>query len=107
MKGNKSILILERDHLLRFLYKEELADEGYITIFADDNRDVLQKIEEFSPDLFITNYEISSTESFTAMLHQTSEKRTYANNHQYCLSTGYDRCDIVTKWLSVSQKLQT
>lgn len=34
MKGNKSILILERDHLLRFLYKEELADEGYITIFC-------------------------------------------------------------------------
>ena len=65
---------MERNHQLQFLYKEELEDEGYITIFADDERDVLQKIKECSPDLFITNYQISSTESFTAMLHQTSEK---------------------------------
>jgi DNA-binding response OmpR family regulator len=74
MKGNKSILIMERDPLLRFLYEEELADEGYITIFADDDRDAWQKIKECSPDLFITNYQIPSTESFTAMLHQTNEK---------------------------------
>jgi len=60
--------------LLRWLYKEELEDEGYITIFADDDRDTLQKIKECSPDRFITNYQISSTESFTAMLHQTNEK---------------------------------
>ena len=74
MKGNKSILILERNHQLKFLYKEELADEAYITVFADDDRDAWQKIRECSPDLFITNYEISSTGSFTAMLHQTSKK---------------------------------
>jgi two-component system phosphate regulon response regulator PhoB len=74
MKEKESILILEKDRLLRCLYKEELEDEGYITIFAADDKDVFQKINEFSPDLFITNYQIPSTESFAAMLHKTSEK---------------------------------
>ncbi len=43
MKSNESILILEKNHLLKFLYKEELADEGYITVFADDDRDVCKR----------------------------------------------------------------
>jgi DNA-binding response OmpR family regulator len=74
MKSNESILILEKDHLLRLLYKDELADEGYVTIFADDDRDVMQKIREFSPELFITNYQITSVETFIDMLRYVREK---------------------------------
>jgi DNA-binding response OmpR family regulator len=99
MKGNELILILEKDRLLRWLYKEELEDEGYITILADDNRDVLQKIEEFSPDLFITNYEIPSTESFTAVLQQTSEKR----NEPIIINTAYPRDMIDATLLQVAE----
>jgi DNA-binding NtrC family response regulator len=75
MKSNESILILEKDHLLRLLYKDELADEGYVTIFADNDRGVMQKIREFSPELFITNYHhISSSEVFSEMLRHVKEK---------------------------------
>lgn len=74
MKSNESILILEKDHLLRLLYKDEFADEGYVTIFADDDRDVMQKIREFSPELFITNYHMSSSEAFSEMLRHVREK---------------------------------
>jgi DNA-binding response OmpR family regulator len=74
MKGNESILILEKDNLLRLLYKDELADEGYVTIFADDDRDVMHKIRAFSPELFITNYHGDSSEGFSGMLRHVSEK---------------------------------
>ena len=74
MKGNESILILEKDHLLRLLYKDELADEGYVTIFADDDREVMQKIREFSPGLFITNYHSTASIGFSEMLRHVREK---------------------------------
>ena len=74
MKKNESILLLEKDQLLRILYKDELSDEGYTTIFADDDNDALRKIKEFSPDLFITTYQNPSSKSFIDMLHYTREK---------------------------------
>ena len=74
MKSNESILILEKDHLLRLLYQEELADEGYVTIFADDDRDVMQKIREFSPELLITNYHSTASIGFSEMLRHVREK---------------------------------
>lgn len=72
---------------------------GISLFFADDNRDVLQKIEEFSPDLFITNYEIPSTESFAAMLHQTSEKR----HMPIIINTAYPRDMIDATLLQVAE----
>lgn len=75
MKSNESILILGKNHLFKFLYKEELEDEGYISVFADDDKDALRKIKEFSPYLFITNYQIaSSEETFIEMLRHINKK---------------------------------
>ncbi len=45
-----------------------------ISLFLQMMIEMFAKDKECSPDLFITNYQISSSESFTAMLRQTSEK---------------------------------
>jgi DNA-binding NtrC family response regulator len=74
IKSNESILILEKDHLLKLLYKDEFADEGYVTVFADNDSAVMQEIRAFSPELFITNYHMSSSEAFGEMLLPVRKK---------------------------------
>lgn len=47
------ILIVDDEEHIRFLYSEELADEGYEVITADSGDGLLELIEKEKPDLVI------------------------------------------------------
>jgi DNA-binding response OmpR family regulator len=47
------ILIVDDEEHIRFLYSEELSDEGYEVATADSGYQLLERIEEEKPDLVI------------------------------------------------------
>ncbi len=48
-----TILLVEDDQNQRALYKEELAEEGYRVVTADDGRAALKALKEHTPDLVV------------------------------------------------------
>ncbi len=49
----KKILIVDDEEHIRFLYSEELTEEGYEVITADSGYKLLEKIEKEKPDLVV------------------------------------------------------
>ena len=49
----KKVLIVDDEEHIRFLYSEELTDEGYEVITAESGYKLLEKIEEEKPDVVI------------------------------------------------------
>lgn len=47
------ILIVDDEEHIRFLYSEELADEGYEVITADSGFGLIERIEKEKPDLVV------------------------------------------------------
>ena len=47
------ILIVDDEEHIRFLYSEELADEGYEVVTADSGFKLLERIDAEKPDLII------------------------------------------------------
>lgn len=47
------ILIVDDEEHIRFLYAEELADEGYEVATADSGYKILERIEQEKPDLVV------------------------------------------------------
>jgi DNA-binding response OmpR family regulator len=47
------ILIVDDEEHIRFLYSEELSDEGYEVITADSGLGLLERIAEEKPDLIV------------------------------------------------------
>lgn len=47
------ILIVDDEEHIRFLYAEELTDEGYEVVTADSGFEILERIEREKPDLVI------------------------------------------------------
>ncbi|ADK84425.1 response regulator receiver protein [Desulfarculus baarsii DSM 2075] len=47
------ILIVDDEEHIRFLYAEELTDEGYEVATADSGFEILERIEREKPDLII------------------------------------------------------
>ncbi|UCE72082.1 MAG: response regulator [Nitrospiraceae bacterium] len=48
---NKKILVVDDEHNIRLLLKEELSDEGYDVILAENGSTALALIKEERPDL--------------------------------------------------------
>jgi DNA-binding response OmpR family regulator len=49
--GVKTILVVDDEESIRFLYREELEDEGYRVITASDGEEALRKLRKEAPDL--------------------------------------------------------
>lgn len=47
------VLIVDDEEHIRFLYSEELTDEGYKVITADSGFKLLERIEEEKPDVVV------------------------------------------------------
>ena len=47
----KTILVVDDEESIRFLYREELEDEGYRVILAADGEEALRKLQREKPDL--------------------------------------------------------
>lgn len=48
-----TILIVDDDRVIRFLYREELTYEGYNVITTDDCRNLFELIDDKNPDLVV------------------------------------------------------
>jgi DNA-binding response OmpR family regulator len=47
----KRILIVDDEENIRFLYKEELEDEGFVVELAQNGEEALEKLPLFKPDI--------------------------------------------------------
>ncbi|MBE9536391.1 MAG: response regulator [Proteobacteria bacterium] len=47
----KKILVVDDEENIRFLYKEELGDEGYEVVLASSGKEALELLEANKPDL--------------------------------------------------------
>jgi len=47
----KRILVVDDEESIRFLYKEELEEEGYIVECAKNGQEALEMLSDFKPDL--------------------------------------------------------
>ena len=47
----KKILIVDDEENIRFLYKEELEEEGFLVELAENGEEALKKLSGFQPDL--------------------------------------------------------
>ncbi len=63
----KKILIVDDEENIRFLYEQELFDEGYTTIQAKDGKDCLEKLQTESPDLIILDIRMPRMDGLEAI----------------------------------------
>ncbi len=49
--GTRTILVVDDEESIRFLYREELEDEGYRVITAADGEEAMRKVRKDKPDL--------------------------------------------------------
>ena len=47
----KKILVVDDEENIRFLYKEELEDDGFAVDLAKNGEEALEKLQHFHPDL--------------------------------------------------------
>ena len=47
----KKIMVVDDEENIRFLYKEELEDEGFVVELAKNGEEALEKLPEVKPDL--------------------------------------------------------
>jgi len=52
MAGEK-VLIVDDEENVRFLYEQELIDEGYQTVLARDGKECLEKVASEKPDVVL------------------------------------------------------
>ena len=64
--GNK-ILIADDDQNIRFLYEQELLDEGYQTVLARDGKECLEKVKKELPDLVLLDINMPKMDGLEAI----------------------------------------
>lgn len=91
----KTILIIDDSESHRFLLREELSEEGFKVMTANNNEEVLSKYREFNPDLIIMELRQKnvSEESFEEL------NRMYPNIPWIGYSTFIHCPDEFKKWV--------
>lgn len=62
-----TVLVVEDDLNQRTLYEEELIEEGYRVVTADDGRAALKAVQEHSPDLVIMDINMPMMDGLDAL----------------------------------------
>lgn len=65
--ANEKILIVDNEENIRFLYEQELMEEGYQTLLACDGKECLEKIETELPDLIILDIRMPKMDGLEAI----------------------------------------
>jgi len=93
----KKILVVDDEESIRFLYKEELEEEGFHVDLAKNGREALENIPDFKPDLITLDIKMPVMDGIEAL------KRIREVNRQLpvilCTAYGEYKHDLTT-WAS-------
>jgi CheY-like chemotaxis protein len=71
----KKILIVDDEESIRFLYKEELEDEGYMVECAKNGEEALEKLCLFKPDLISLDIKMPVMDGIEALKRIREKER--------------------------------
>ena len=71
----KKILIVDDEERIRFLYKEELEEEGYIVECAKNGEEALEKLAAFQPDLISLDIKMPVMDGIEALKRIREKER--------------------------------
>jgi len=63
----KKILVVDDEESIRFLYKEELEDEGFVVEIAKDGEEALAQLPLFKPDLITLDIKMPGMDGIEAL----------------------------------------
>jgi len=66
MAGEK-VLIVDDEENVRFLYEQELIDEGYQTVLARDGKECLEKVTAEEPDIVLLDIRMPRMDGLEAI----------------------------------------
>lgn len=66
MAGEK-VLIVDDEENVRFLYEQELIDEGYQTLLARDGKECLEKVASENPDIVLLDIRMPRMDGLEAI----------------------------------------
>jgi DNA-binding response OmpR family regulator len=96
------ILIVEDDRALRFLYEEELKEEGYEVLTAGTGEEALLQLEVGNPDLIILDMGMPGMNGIEVLRRMVGKDRkfsvilngSYPGYRQDSMSWGADACIV-------------
>jgi DNA-binding response OmpR family regulator len=65
----KTILVVDDEESIRFLYREELEEEGYRVITASDGEEALRKVKADNPDLITLDIRMPGMDGIEVLHH--------------------------------------
>jgi DNA-binding response OmpR family regulator len=71
----KRILIVDDEENIRFLYKEELEDEGFVVDLAKNGEEALAKVDQFQPDLITLDIKMPGLNGLEVLKRIREQKR--------------------------------
>lgn len=63
----KRILVVDDEESIRFLYKEELEEDGFIVELAENGKEAIDKIFTFKPDLITLDIKMPVMDGIEAL----------------------------------------
>lgn len=63
----KKILIVDDEESIRFLYKEELEEDGFVVELAKNGKEALEKLSHFKPDLITLDIKMPVMDGIEAL----------------------------------------
>lgn len=63
----KKILVVDDEESIRFLYKEELEEDGFIVEVAENGKDAIEKVPVFKPDLITLDIKMPVMDGIEAL----------------------------------------